>query len=649
MIQLDKRGKRIVLRTSEPLPGIRTAIPGAYETSAGDWTVPLTFETMMLLRMKYGKRLTLGTELQRWENGIRDRRDQMTQLAALEDTELDRLPSVAPRLYEAMDARTYQRVGVQFIANNTGTLLSDEPGLGKTLQIMGGILEADIEGPYLIIAPKTAARPVWEREIRRWLPSDHKPITFPELRYARESVLRRNRFGAKTWIIVHPEMVMMNVMTTCLRCKKRQAHMNRRKRKLKCGHPITKKTKFVNYPSFPKLFETVWGAIVIDESHESLIKRGSTPTQRRYGMDRLRLRADGVKIASSGTPMNNHPHQLWGTLNWLDPETYSAFHRWSELYWTKGGYSGYEIGEFRQDREKMLWDSLGALSIRRTKQEVAKDLPPKLYIGDPLEPTKPEGTDNPIGIWLEMEGKQLRAYEQMAKLSFADLRNGRLDAVTALAELTRLKQFATAYGDIEKKDYWNPKTEEWEFRYLFHPDTPSNKFNWIRDTLEEWGFPDNPVDKVVMGSFYSGIMRAFAQRLEEHFKTKPGNRLSTGITGRVSARQRASRLERFNSDEPGPQIMWLNVKAGGTAITIDSSSRTIMISETRIPDQQTQLEDRTHRVSNPRQCFYYYLRSLDTVDVGTAISNANLLAGSHRLLDTRRGVEYLREILRLSV
>ena len=94
--------------------------------------------------------------------------------------------------------------------------------------------------------------------------------------------------------------------------------------------------------------------------------------------------------------------------------------------------------------------------------------------------------------------------------------------------------------------------------------------------------------------------------------------------------------------------MFLNVKAGGTAITIDSADRMIFISETRIPDQQKQAEDRIHRISNPRHCFYYYLRSLGTVDIGTALVNQEMEQETHRLLDKRRGVDYMRHILDLS-
>jgi SNF2 family DNA or RNA helicase len=684
-VAIEKRGRRIEISATEPLPGLRTAIPGTYETVGGKWTVPLSFESYSLLELKYGRRLEIGPQLARWVKGVRHNRDSMTRLASAKDARLDVLPRVAPKLYKAMRKRKYQRVGVRFIASNHASLEADDPGLGKTLIALGGILEAEIPGPYLVFAPKTAAKSVWQREIERWLPAPHKAVTVPESRLQRERILKYTTFGPHTWLIVHPEMAMVQTWLVCqypvkrrfksrktgkhviktVPCGVRNPMENRQKRTLKiCKHVKDRKTKRVDEPSYSRLFEIEWGAIIIDESHESLIRRTGTPTQRRNGMDKLRTRPDGIRIAMSGTPFEDKPHQLWGTLNWLDPKTYSAFHRWTELFWRKGGYTGWEIGEFISEREGMLWDSLSAVALRRTKAEVAQDLPPKTYVGSKLDPSN---EDSPHGIWLEMDPKQAKAYEQMERDSVSHLDSGRLEAVTALAELTRLKQMACAYGRIETRkvrgccqkqhEIARPKTwcvecrqQGWhtELRDFYIPELPSNKFNWIRDTLEEWGYPNNPIDKVVFGSFYSGLMRTFAEQLETYFKTKPGKRLSTGITGRVSPKDRAQRIEQFNREGEGPYLMWLNVKAGGTAITIDSASRTIMISETRIPSQQGQLEDRTHRVSNPRSCFYYYLRSLGTVDVGTAMLNQESAAQSHRLLDGRRGVEYFKRVMELS-
>lgn len=674
-IRIDKQGRRIILRSmGTPVTGMKTTVPGAYLTSAGNWTVPLSIESCKLLKQRFGTRLEVGQELRRWAHGVQQSRRSMAKLAKQSDARLHNLRRLAPRLYKAMSNRRYQRVGARFIADNHATLIADDPGLGKTLICMGGILEAEVPGPYLIVAPKTASDSVWKREISRWLPRPHRALIMPEFRYQRERALRLTRFTDATWVIVHPEMVMVQEWLVCGRpvkrkgkmvpCGKRGAAKGRQQTVLDCGHRKTPKTKKVIEPSYPRLFEINWGAIVVDESHESLIRRSGVPTQRRRGLDMLATRNDGMRIAMSGTPFDSKPHQLWGTLNWLDNVQYSAFNRWAELYWQKGGYTGFEIGEFRKDREHMLWDSLSAISLRRTKAEVAPDLPPKMEIGTPLNP---HDEDSPIGVWLEMEPKQAKAYEEMERLSVTELASGRLEAVTALAELTRLKQLACSYGDISTKrvrarceqpnrvgNWTVPLCEDcerqrWheEDKYVYHPTLPSNKFNWITENLEEWGYPKNPLTRVVIVSFYTGILGAFAQGLEKHFKRKPTNPLCTAITGRTRTRDRRAIIDRFNSGD-GPDVMMLNVKAGGTAITIDSADRMIFISETRIPDQQLQAEDRIHRVSNPRQCMYYYLRSVGTVDVGTALMNAELRQATHRLLDQRRGVEYMRQVMNLS-
>lgn len=664
-VSINKRGRRIEVRSAGTLPGFRTAIPGAYETTSGYWTVPLSIESCKLLREKYGRRLVVGDELRRWARGVVESRRYMAELAAADDAPLEHVPKLAPRLYKAMRGRRYQCVGARFIADNHATLEADDPGLGKTLIAMAGILEAQIPGPYLIVvSPKVATDLVWRREIIRWLPRDHRPVTLPELRYQREQKLRLTKYTDKTWLIVHPEIALMQAYWVCRECGKRTVEKSRGQKQLDCGHLKDERTNKLNVPSYPKIFDIKWGAIIIDESHDSLIKRGSVPTQRRRGLDMLQLRGDGMKIAMSGTPWDSIPHQLWGTLNWLDPITYSAFHRWAELYWQKGGYTGFEIGEFRKDREKMLWDSLSAIAIRRTKEEVAPDLPPKMEIGYSLNPKDP---DSPKGIWLEMEPEQARAYEEMEKLSVAQLDSGRLEAITALAELTRLKQLAVAYGDIiEKKvkgrcqkqneiaepEYWcyDCKRQGWhlEIRHCYVPRLPSNKFNWITNSLEEWGYPKNPLSKVVIVSWYTGILELFSKELERHFKTKRDRPLSTSISGKITnINERMRRIDRFNSRDH-EHILMLNLKAGGSAITIDSADRMIFISETRRPDREKQAEDRIHRVSNPRQCMYYYLRSLGTVDIGTAIDNQETIQATHRLLDGRRGVEYMRRVIDLS-
>lgn len=662
MIRIDKRGRRITIFSDTPLPGLKTTVPGAYQSVQGYWTVPLSLESCKLLREKYGRQLVIGTELSRWAKGVRNNRAYMASVAGSSTAILENLRRAAPRLYKATRRRRYQRVGIRFVADTNACLLAYDPGLGKTLIAMGGILEAGIAGPYLVVAPKTAADTVWAREITRWLPPEHRAVTLPELREQREHRIRLTRYGPHTWLIVHPEIVLSQEWLICRKCKKPSPVGKRTDKRLsKCGHPKAGRLRKEVTHEYPKLFEIEWGAIIVDESHESLIVRSGVPTQRRTGLEKLRVRQDGIRIASSGTPFDSKPHQLWGTLNWLAPSTYSAFHRWAEMFWQKGGYTGHQIGEFRKDREKMLWESLDDVAIRKTKAEVADDLPPKIHIGTPLDTADP---DSPVGIWLPMEGKQAQAYADMEALSVAELDSGRLEAISALAELTRLKQLASCYGDIKQKRVsarcgkYEPNEDLWcnscrmygyhhENKLFYTPKLPSNKFNWTVQALEEWGYPKDPLTKVVIVSFFTGILEEFGSNIEKHFRTPSTKPLSAYITGKTPASHRRRIIDQFNAPG-GPQLMFLNVKAGGTAITIDSADRMIMVSETRVPTQQTQAEDRIHRVSNPRQCMYYYLRSLGTVDVGTALVNQDMLRDTHRLLDTRRGIDYAAHVIRLS-
>lgn len=639
VVQIEMAGNRIHLRSSFPTAGLSKTVPGAnFNRGSGQgpyWSVPLSLESCRALRDRFGDQLSIGPELWAWAAEEKARRDRLGALAEAGEITLERLPLVAPGLAAAMLNRPYQAAAARFIAEARNVLIADDPGLGKTLECIGGILESGVPGPYLIVCPKTAVESVWAREIPRWVP-DARVITVPDGRAKRDKVLddfAALRVGgpflgqaSRTWVVINAEMARTKSFWTCATCGT-DTPRKAGKVELKClhnsrGHGIR------HDHTFPQLFNRVWGAIVCDESDRAIIRKSATLTQVRNGMEMLRdlaCREDGFRVAASGTPFRSRPHLLWGTLNWLDPERYPAFWSWCGTFWDvrQDGWGGsYTIGKRRDDMEPRLRDALRPIMLRRVKEEVAKDLPPKRYAGTPLDPSVP---NSPIGVWLEMTPEQSKAHDSILKSSFASLDGGALNPIGILAEMTRMKQFATCAGRMEAGE--------------LVPILPSNKYNWLKERLEEWGFPDDPDTGIIVVSQFTQVLELFARSLSADAGID-----SVMLTGNVTGNARATMIERYNA-RLGPRLMFLNVKAGGVAITLDSADRMIMLDEDPIPDVMRQVEDRIHRVSNPRRVEYYYLRSSGSIEQAIAVTNVERDIDSTDMLDGARGVTYMRHVL----
>jgi SNF2 family DNA or RNA helicase len=715
--ELSANGRRIYLATTRPLAGLTNAIPGANFNKGKYgpyWSLPLSMPVCRRLREEIGPDLQIGPRLWEWAKLERAKAECMRELAGAKDAELELVPKNAPRLAAAMEARKYQRVGARFIANaaanGAGCLIADHPGLGKTLEALAGVVESDAKGPYLVVTPKTSVMPVWAREIPRWL-DGQTVITLPEgdkvervptmpdgklfpvkrkQRERRDAVLdwvlqgsevydgqpmvdtmealdRHSKVLETTWLIVHPEAVRTRVYWVCGVCGQ-ETPRKAGKVELKCKvdgilryhDPEKRKADRIEH-EHEQLFGIEWGAIIVDESDRSLLRLTGTPTQTRQGMELLRLRSENaIRLELTGTPTRGRPHLLWGQLNWIDPKAFPSFWNWAELFWeiSSNGFSNHVIGDLKD--EPGLWASLDRYVLRRTKAEVAPDLPPKTYVGTPAVAGDEESLH---GVWLPMEGAQARAYQDMLDSSAADLDDSRVEAIGILAEMTRLKQFAGAYGRmiprmVKCKDLEHclqgPEPHGHEERY-FQPALPSNKFEHLVQLLDELGFPDAPTTKIVVASQFTEMLELFARELParvQALSAKPRSPLNPMmapvlLTGAQSTRRREEAIAAMN--EPvgsGAHLMCLQTKTGGVAITLDQVDHMVILDETYIPDDQEQLEDRIHRVSRPRPVFYHYLRSLDSIDLGIALTNAEREWKTKRLLDGRRGVEYAKAVLR---
>src|SRR6185369_4518717 len=184
MITLDLERGRIHLRSARPVAGLQHKIPGAFMTKRDPhWSIPLSMPVCRRLREEFGPELEISPDLWAWAKEEQAKARAMAALASARDTDLERVGAIAPRLAKAMASRTYQRVGARFVsegrANGAGVLIADQPGLGKTLEALAGVVEANVAGPYLVVTPKTSVNPVWGREIPRWL-DGQTVVTLPD-------------------------------------------------------------------------------------------------------------------------------------------------------------------------------------------------------------------------------------------------------------------------------------------------------------------------------------------------------------------------------------------------------------------------------------------------------------------------------------
>lgn len=545
------------------------------------------------------------------------------------------LTKYAPRTAQAL--RPYQRAGVKFLATNEGSLLADQPGLGKTVVTISSLISAGVEGDILVLAPTVAANISWPEEMRKWSPRDEAIVVAGNRKKREEALakLTKKSQAPRRWVFCNTEMVRTNYV---------EKHIDDEGR----VYP----SKYTHH--YPELFYLTkdqkkpreWDAVVVDEAHNSLITDKSQAykqTLTRRGFTKLSTKPGAKRIAISGTPFRGKPQNLWGILNWLFPDTYKSYWNWAQRWFEiqKGYFGGVEDMSLQETSKQAFYKSIQPIMIRRTKAEVAPDLPPKMYAGS-LPPgisyDHPSQKDGLVGHWLEMEPKQQRAYAEMEEFATAALDNGTLVANGVLAELTRLKQFATSYGQLDTRI--DPEGFEVP---TFSPSMPSNKLTWLLEFLQELGIDGKyhkDTRKVVVASQFTSIINSFADEIEKKLK---GTKVLK-ITGAVNMSNRQDAVDKFQHDDAYP-ILMLNTKAGGVALTLDRADDIVILDETFIPDDQSQVEDRIHRVSRMHNVTVHYVRSIGTVEEKIAKKTIDRDNLQKQLLDGERGVNYARNLL----
>jgi len=307
--------------------------------------------------------------------------------------------------------------------------------------------------------------------------------------------------------------------------------------------------------------DTRFDYVILDEAQA--IKNSDTASAKA-----ARLLNGDHRLALSGTPIENHLGELWSLFEFLNPGMLGA----ASVFKIAGGVGRNPDEEAR----RLLAQAMRPFILRRTKSQVAKDLP-----------AKQEQT-----IFCELEPEQRKLYDELRD----HYRNTLLDSIArvgvakskiqALEALLRLRQAALHPGLIDKK-----RVKE-----------DSAKLDLLVPQLVELFEEDH---KALVFSQFTSFLAILRQRLD---KEKIEYEYLDGSTS-----DRQARVEKFQND-PDCKLFLISLKAGGLGLNLTAAEYVYLLDPWWNPAVESQAIDRAHRIGQTRQVFAYRIIARNTVE-----------------------------------
>lgn len=489
----------------------------------------------------------------------------------------------------------YQKVAAQRIADEKRLLLADQPGLGKTLEVLGGLEKAGIldgvMSDILVLTPIINAHTTWIDSVERFVMSRYPNVRVIDL--SKGSADKKNKLVEEA-----TKSATVNIFVA--------------------NHDALAVVK--GKPRVPELFEQVWDAVVVDESHLVLpIKNARSMTNFWKGLMKLRYASNAVRVAVSGTPDRGKLENRYGTWLFLAP-TLVGYQQWA---WLEKTFWVVEQKVSKTRTIKMvkgLKDELSWLNtdkefmLRRTKAEVLPQLPPKRY----------------VDVSVVMTDKQKASYKVQQLESSEKMREARAeerDSGEAMVFALRARQIADcSWADGEPVVGGG-----------------SAKLDWLVEWLSERGFleHDDMADntaKVVVVSQFSKVL---------HWLKRELNVVGVDaavLDGSCNDRERVSVQTEFQT---GSLRVVLLSGGMGVGINLDAADDLIMFDSSYDPDRVEQIEDRVHRASSNHSVTIWNLVGEDTIDEAIMERVSERYQKTRKLLDGSRGVVFGREVLNM--
>ncbi|MES1215137.1 MAG: DEAD/DEAH box helicase [Bacteroidota bacterium] len=459
----------------------------------------------------------------------RDENELSVQLEEKYDKlkEFNQIKEIEPPYALKLILRPYQVAGFQWLNYlqeiKWGGILADDMGLGKTIQALSfleyykthhGALKA------LVVCPTTLIYN-WENEIKKFTPS----LTY-----------HIHHGGSRTRD--REEMMKFDVTITT----------------------------YGTLRSDIKLLTTIaLDYVVLDESQA--IKNPASKVTKAACLLNAKNR-----LCMSGTPLQNNTFDVFAQMNFLNPGMLGSM----EFFRQEFAIPIDKLGE--PERKEHLKKVLYPFILRRTKEQVAKDLPDKTE----------------TVLFCEMENEQRKIYDAYRNdfreqiLGTIETQGIQRSQLTILQGLMKLRQICDSPSILNETEKFPPH---------------SIKLDELSRELSE----DMGNHKALVFSQFLGMLALIRQKLEE-----------LGIKyeyfdGSTSAPDREKAIQSFQNDDT-VRVFLISLKAGGVGLNLTAADYVYIVDPWWNPAVEQQAIDRTHRIGQTKNIFAYRMICKDTIE-----------------------------------
>lgn len=441
-----------------------------------------------------------------------------------------------PKRFKAT-LRPYQQEGVNWLhflkEFHFGGILADDMGLGKTIQTLAMLSythQQSAENKLSLIVAPTSVVSNWQLEMQKFTPT-----------------LRSYIYAGRDRTI--PDTAQTDVIITSYALLWRD------------------KKEFIKH----KFHYVILDEAQYIKNHASQTSQTARSLQAEY------------KLSLTGTPLENNLTELWSQCAFVNPGLLGSIERFKTDFVTP--IEKYQNNQAKEHLKGLLKPFL----LRRVKNDVIKDLPPK------IEQT----------VWCEMDSKQkslyeaIKTYYQMKVFKLIEEKGIKKSQIEILEALLRLRQICC-----------HPQLLHLQERERFHtlPKSiqQSNSSAKLDAVVELIRTAVAEGHKILLFSQFVEMLKIIEKELTADSIS------SLMLTGQTKDRQVLIDTFQKTNDH---NVFLLSLKAGGTGLNLTAADYVIHYDPWWNPSVERQAEDRAHRIGQKKTVYTYKMLVKDSIEM----------------------------------